>query len=128
MMSRYAFRKASVGKKSIILGTHSVIEEDNGGGSRPWKIRRFPNVQFVVGSHTGHDCTIFHSLSIDDPQSSLRSVEMYTTAKLTSSLLPKSQKEMDKKIKKQKDSDRQIEEEIDNNAQKRKRPTDIQTE
>jgi hypothetical protein len=32
--------------------------------------------------------TIFHSLSIDDPQSSLRSVEMYTTAKLTSSLGP----------------------------------------
>jgi hypothetical protein len=32
----------------------------------------------------------------------------------------KSQKEIDKKIKKQKDSDRQTEEEIDNNAQKRK--------
>jgi hypothetical protein len=41
-MSRYAFPKASEGKKSIILGTHSVIEEDNGGGSRPRKIRRFP--------------------------------------------------------------------------------------
>ncbi len=40
----------------------------------------------------------------------------------------KSQKEIDKKIKKQKDSDRQTEEEIDNNAQKRKWATDIQTE
>jgi hypothetical protein len=40
----------------------------------------------------------------------------------------KSQKEIDKKIKKQKDSDGQTEEEIDNNAQKRKRPTDIQRE
>jgi hypothetical protein len=52
--------------------------------------------------------TIFHSLSIEDPQSSLRSVEMYTTAKLTSSLLPKiTKRDRFKKIKKQKDSDRQ---------------------
>jgi hypothetical protein len=53
------------------------------------KDKKVSNVQFVVGSNTGHDCTIFHSLSTDAPQSSFRSVEMYTTTKLTSSLLLK---------------------------------------
>jgi hypothetical protein len=51
--------------------------------------KKVSNVQFVVGSNTGHDGTIFHSLSTDAPQSSFRSVEMYTTTKLTSSLLLK---------------------------------------
>jgi hypothetical protein len=51
--------------------------------------KKVSNVQFVVGSNTGRDCTIFHSLSTDAPQSFFRSVETYTTTKLTSSLLLK---------------------------------------
>jgi hypothetical protein len=93
--------------------------------------KKVSNVQFVVGSNAGHDCTIFHSLSTDAPQSSFRSVEMYTTTKLTSSLvLEITQKDRLKNKKRERhlQTDRKTEEEIDNNVQKRKRATDRQTE